>query len=166
MALMLTMLLGGLWHGANWTFVAWGGLHGLYLWAEKFINDKRKISKEEKERQNRNWVGFLYAFLTFMLVNITWVFFRSESFSRAWQIFESMFGMAADGKVLLTTVAIVKVAIVIPAILIFHWVLRNRKIIDVAYRMNWWSLGLVWSFLILMLVWAQESGSAFIYFQF
>ena len=78
--------------------------------------------------------------------------------SRAWQIFESMFGMAADGKVLLTTVAIVKVAIVIPAILIFHWVLRNRKIIDVAYKMNWFSLGLVWSFLILMLVWAQESG--------
>jgi hypothetical protein len=36
----------------------------------------------------------------------------------------------------------------------------------VAYRMNWFSLGLVWSFLILMLVWAQESGSAFIYFQF
>jgi alginate O-acetyltransferase complex protein AlgI len=34
MALMLTMLLGGLWHGANWTFVAWGGLHGLYLWGE------------------------------------------------------------------------------------------------------------------------------------
>lgn len=166
MALMLTMLLGGLWHGANWTFVAWGGLHGLYLWAEKFINDRRKISKEEKERQNRNWIGFLYAFLTFMLVNITWVFFRSESFSRAWQIFESMFGMVPDGKVLLTTVAIVKVAIVIPAILIFHWFLRNRKIIDVAYRMNWFSLGLVWSFLVLMLVWAQESGSAFIYFQF
>jgi alginate O-acetyltransferase complex protein AlgI len=166
MALMLTMLLGGLWHGANWTFAAWGGLHGLYLWAEKFINDRRKISKEEKERQNRNWIGLLYAFLTFMLVNITWVFFRSESFSRAWQIFESMFGMATDGKVLLTTVAIVKVAIIIPAILIFHWVLRNRKIIDVAYRMNWFSLGLVWSFLILMLVWAQESGSAFIYFQF
>jgi len=165
-ALMLTMLLGGLWHGANWTFVAWGGLHGLYLWAEKFITDRRKPTTEEKVRQNRQWIGFLYAFLTFMLVNITWVFFRSESFGKAWQLLESMFGMASEGKVLLTTMAIVKVAIIVPAILIFHWILRNRKVIEVAYQMKWWSLGLVWSFLVLMLMWAQESGSAFIYFQF
>ncbi|MBK9568788.1 MAG: MBOAT family protein [Chitinophagaceae bacterium] len=40
--LMLTMLLGGLWHGANWTFVVWGGLHGFYLWVEKAIADFRK----------------------------------------------------------------------------------------------------------------------------
>jgi alginate O-acetyltransferase complex protein AlgI len=166
MALMLTMLLGGLWHGANWTFVAWGGLHGLYLWAEKFISDRRKTTDEEKARQQRQWIGFLYAFFTFMLVNITWVFFRSETFGKAWLILESMFGMVDGGKMVLTTMAIVKVAIVIPALLIFHWVMRNRKVIEVAYKMKWWSLGLVWSFLILMLIWAQESGGAFIYFQF
>jgi len=40
--LMITMLLGGLWHGANWTFVVWGGLHGFYLWVEKIIADIRK----------------------------------------------------------------------------------------------------------------------------
>lgn len=165
-ALMATMLLGGLWHGANWTFVAWGGLHGLYLWAEKFISDRRKSSEEEKQRENKQWLGFLYAFFTFMLVNITWVFFRSESFGKAWQILESMFGMAPEGKMLLTTIAIVKVAIVIPGILIFHWFMRNSKVIDVAYKMKWWSLGLAWSVLILMLIWAQESGGAFIYFQF
>ncbi len=166
MALMLTMLLGGLWHGANWTFVVWGGLHGLYLWAEKFVTDRRKSKSEIHKEEHRQWIGFLYAFCTFMLVNITWVFFRSESFGKAWQILESMSGMAPDGKFLLTTMAIIKVAVVIPAILIFHWFLRNRKIMEVAYNMKWWSLGLVWSFLILMLVWAQESGSAFIYFQF
>jgi alginate O-acetyltransferase complex protein AlgI len=166
MALMATMLLGGLWHGANWTFVAWGGLHGLYLWAEKFISDRRKSTEEEKARQNRQWTGFLYAFFTFMLVNITWVFFRSDSFGKAWLMLESMFGMANGGQMVLTTMAIVKVAILIPAILIFHWFMRNRKVIEVAYRMKWWSLGLAWSFLVLMLIWAQESGGAFIYFQF
>lgn len=40
--LMVTMLLGGLWHGANWTFVAWGGLHGIYLWIEKMFRDRRE----------------------------------------------------------------------------------------------------------------------------
>ncbi|HEX9979412.1 MAG TPA: MBOAT family O-acyltransferase [Flavobacterium sp.] len=163
-ALMATMLLGGLWHGANWTFVAWGGLHGLYLWAEKFFKDRRK--SQETEKQHRQWAGFLYAFLTFMLVNITWVFFRSDSFGKAWLLLESMFGMAPDGKVLLTTMAIIKVGIVIPAILIFHWIMRNRKVLETAYTMKWWSLGMVWSALVLMIIWAQESGSAFIYFQF
>ncbi len=166
MALMLTMLLGGLWHGANWTFVAWGGLHGLYLWAEKFISDKRRPTAEDRERRNKQWTGFLYAFFTFMLVNVTWVFFRSESFGTAWRILESMFGMVDGGKMVLTTMALVKVAIVIPALLIFQWVMRNRKVVEEAYRMKWWSLGLAWSFLVLMLIWAQESGGAFIYFQF
>ncbi len=166
MALMLTMLLGGLWHGANWTFVAWGGLHGLYLWAEKFISDKRRPTAEDRERRNKQWTGFLYAFFTFMLVNVTWVFFRSESFGTAWRLLESMFGMVDGGKMVLTTMALVKVAIVIPALLIFQWVMRNRKVVEEAYRMKWWSLGLAWSFLVLMLIWAQESGGAFIYFQF
>ena len=164
-ALMLTMLLGGLWHGANWTFVAWGGLHGLYLWTEKFLRDRRKSSDAEASK-NVQWLGFLYAFFTFMMVNITWVFFRSDSFGKAWQLLYSMSGMADGGQVLLTTIAIVKVAVVIPGILIFHWIMRNRKVIDEAYKMKWWSLGTVWAFLILMLIWAQESGSAFIYFQF
>jgi alginate O-acetyltransferase complex protein AlgI len=43
--LMVTMLLGGLWHGANWTFVAWGGLHGLYLWIEKFFTDRKEKAR-------------------------------------------------------------------------------------------------------------------------
>jgi alginate O-acetyltransferase complex protein AlgI len=166
MALMVTMLLGGLWHGANWTFVAWGGLHGLYLWAEKFVRDRSASKSETRKKQSRQWPGFLYAFCTFMLVNVTWVFFRSESFGKAWQIFGSMFGLAPDGKLLLTSIAIIKVAVVIPGILIFHWFLRDRKVIEVAYNMRWWSLGLAWSVLLLMLIWAQESGSAFIYFQF
>ncbi len=43
--LMVTMLLGGLWHGANWTFVVWGALHGFYLWVEKAFRDARNKSK-------------------------------------------------------------------------------------------------------------------------
>lgn len=166
-ALMATMLLGGLWHGANWTFVAWGGLHGLYLWIEKFFRDRRRQQHDSGiDSKNWPWLGFLSAFFTFMLVNITWVFFRSETFGKAWQMLQSMFGITKGGEVLLTTMAIVKVAVIIPAILICHWFMRNTQVLDRAYKMKWWSLGVAWSFLVLMLVWAQESGSAFIYFQF
>lgn len=165
-ALMGTMLLGGLWHGANWTFVAWGGLHGVYLWVEKFFRDRRALTPNEVAKQDNQFVGFFYAFLTFMLVNITWVFFRSHTFRKAWQMLESMFAIATDGKPLLTTLAILKVAIIVPFILLFHWFMRNTKVLDVAHKLSWWSLGIVWSVLILFLIWAQESGSSFIYFQF
>ncbi len=165
-ALMMTMLIGGLWHGANWTFVAWGGLHGLYLWVEKFFRDRRSADSDENELKSSSISGFFYALLTFMLVNITWVFFRSDSFGKSYQMLQAMFGIINVGKPILTTLAILKVALVVPAIILFHWFMRNTKVLDVAHKMSWWSLGIVWSFLILLLIWAQESGSSFIYFQF
>jgi len=165
-ALMVTMLLGGLWHGANWTFVVWGGLHGLYLWVEKFFRDVQNVKNKDIVKQDHHWSGFLYAFLTFMLINITWVFFRSHTFGKAWQMLESMFGTGAEGKALLTSLAIVKVMIVVPLILVFHWFMRNTKVLEVAYKLSWWSLSIVWSVVVLLLIWSQESGSSFIYFQF
>ncbi|MEO7174081.1 MBOAT family O-acyltransferase [Flavobacterium sp.] len=163
-ALMMTMLLGGLWHGANWTFVAWGGLHGLYLWVEKFFKDRRGV-KPESDKTANTITNFCYAMLTFMLVNITWVFFRSKTFVGSWAMLQSMFGMI-DGKPLLTTLAILKVAVIIPFIVLFHWFLRNTKVLDVAYKLSWVWLSIVWSGMLLLLIWAQESGSSFIYFQF
>lgn len=167
-ALMLTMLLGGLWHGANWTFVAWGGLHGLYLWIEKYLRDRKKDNNNESNNapKDTGLIGFFYALLTFMLVNITWVFFRSHTFSKAWQMLISMTGTETDGKALLTTLAIIKVSIIIPAIVVTHWFMRNTKVLDVAHNLSWWKLGLAWSTIMLLLIWSQESGSSFIYFQF
>ena len=165
-ALMVTMLLGGLWHGANWTFVVWGGLHGLYLWAEKFFRDHRSIESYKTATHSHRWYKFFYALLTFMLINITWVFFRSDTFGKSWQMLESMFGIASEGKPLLTTLAIIKVAVVVPSIVLFHWFMRDTKVLDVAYKLSWWLLSIIWSALILLLIWAQESGSSFIYFQF
>jgi len=77
-----------------------------------------------------------------------------------------MFGFAADGKAILTSLALIKVAVVITVMVIAHWFLRNTKVLHVAHNFSWWKVGLAWSFLILSLIWAQESGSSFIYFQF
>ena len=76
-----------------------------------------------------------------------------------------MFGMA-NGKSLLTTLAILKVATIIPLMVMFHWFLRNSKVLEVAYKLSWVWLSVVWSVMLLLLIWAQESGSSFIYFQF
>lgn len=87
--LMVTMLLGGLWHGANWTFVAWGGLHGLYLVAN---HGWRGIREQLGWRwSGPMWLGnFLAWTLTFLCVVIGWVFFRAESFADARSLLAGM----------------------------------------------------------------------------
>ncbi len=162
-ALMVTMLLGGLWHGANWTFVVWGGLHGLYLWGERFF---RTGQPEGSRGDDAGWKGLVYALLTFMLVNITWVFFRSADFQKAWHLLISMFGMVPDGPPILTTLSLLKIFIIVPGMFVAHWLMRNKQVLDVAHRMSWPVLAVFWSFMILLLIWAQESSSSFIYFQF
>lgn len=83
--LMLTMLLGGLWHGANWTFVVWGALHGLYLSVHKFFLGDRRAETELRTRTPIGWVRDLgLMFVTFNLVALTWIFFRAENVSAAW----------------------------------------------------------------------------------
>ncbi|MEG0879827.1 MAG: MBOAT family O-acyltransferase [Janthinobacterium sp.] len=80
--LMLTMLLGGLWHGAGWTFVIWGGLHGLYLvlqqaWQRAFGTVTA-----------RWWPGIL----TFLAVMLAWIFFRAPDVATAWDITRALVG--------------------------------------------------------------------------
>ncbi|MDR0711767.1 MAG: MBOAT family protein [Prevotellaceae bacterium] len=77
--LMITMLLGGLWHGANYKFIAWGGLHGLALAADRFWKEHRATLRWGKVKLPR----FLIIFLTFHFVCLTWIFFRAADVSLA-----------------------------------------------------------------------------------
>lgn len=80
---IITMLIGGLWHGAGWTFVAWGGLHGLgiainHLWRKiPFLRNQKQGSARAIIYDKFSWG------LTFIFVSITWVFFRAHNFSDA-----------------------------------------------------------------------------------
>ncbi|WP_036485572.1 MBOAT family protein [Myxosarcina sp. GI1] len=89
--LLITMLLGGLWHGAGWTFVFWGGLHGIYLVVNHLYRSLRKYLGHNL--RNDGWllrgVGWL---VTFIAVVISWVFFRASSFDTALGILGAMFG--------------------------------------------------------------------------
>ncbi len=178
--IMITMLLGGLWHGANWTFVVWGALHGLYLWVEKIFQDIRKVpvalttggemtmdgAGTTETVKNKTVGNFMLALLTFFLINVTWVFFRAPDFTSAWRMLTSMFSHVPKGAVLLTTMSIIKIAVIIFFVVIFHWLMRNTRVLTVAAKLPWWLLGLIWSVLLLLLILSQESSSSFIYFQF
>ena len=89
---MTTMLLGGLWHGAGWTFVVWGGLHGIYL----VINHIWHWLKARlgHGRNKETFVARLGSCaLTFLVVVVGWVFFRAESFNAALNILAGMAGL-------------------------------------------------------------------------
>jgi D-alanyl-lipoteichoic acid acyltransferase DltB (MBOAT superfamily) len=89
--LMLTMLLGGLWHGAGWTFVVWGGLHGIYLAAHKYMTQNRKVGLGEAPRDAGAWGRYILGVVgTFHLVCLAWVFFRAESIDVAYQMLSTM----------------------------------------------------------------------------
>src|SRR5207249_1569695 len=92
--LMLTMLLGGLWHGASWNFVIWGGYHGVWLSLERMARGDRPAGQE------RSWWYPLQALATFGLVLIGWVFFRAKDLPESLYILRQMF-TGAPGRILL-----------------------------------------------------------------
>ena len=91
--LMATMLLGGLWHGAGWTFVLWGALHGLYLTVNHLW---REMVVERYLRWVPHWLGMLAGgMLTFAAVVSAWVLFRSSDLAQAFAILKAMYGIEA-----------------------------------------------------------------------
>lgn len=158
-ALMITMLLGGLWHGAAWTFVVWGALHGTYLIVERPF---RAFMKQNQTGVN----GLLLALFTFFLVNITWVFFRAQDFNTARNILQSMFGLHPEGSKVLHTLEIYKIFVISAGLFIAHYFMRNTNMKEVSAKMSPLVLGLIWGLLAFFIMISQGSGEQFIYFQF
>jgi alginate O-acetyltransferase complex protein AlgI len=159
-ALMATMLLGGLWHGASWTFVAWGGLHGAYLSAERFLR------KRFANYRPGAIALILFGLATWMLVNVTWVFFRAKTFDKAWTVLRGMVGANAAAKPILESFYLISVAVIVGGILLAHWTMRKRTLESVVARAHPAAISAVWALLAFAIVAAQGSGAAFIYFQF
>jgi D-alanyl-lipoteichoic acid acyltransferase DltB (MBOAT superfamily) len=88
------MLLGGLWHGASWTFVVWGGLHGIALCICKYLH-KRIANQETGRRTENRFTAALRFTIAITATNIfvcfCWIFFRAESFSAAREIIIAVF---------------------------------------------------------------------------
>ena len=97
--LLMTMLLGGLWHGASLNFILWGGLHGIFLCLDKmwhsvcsFLSPLAYLPSKKNPHPKKNWlVTMVGGLLTFHLVAACWVLFRAPSFEIAEQVFHQIF---------------------------------------------------------------------------
>lgn len=164
--LMLTMLLGGLWHGASWRFVIWGGLHGTYLIAERGL--RGLFPRPVKVPRPGRWSQLRLiplALLTYFLVLITWVFFRAHSVGDAFRILKKMFSVVPGGLGLGAFSAAV-VLIVTAGTLIWHWCVRDSSLEQVFARCPWWLTAIIFAILIWAIATAPGDNRAFIYFHF
>jgi D-alanyl-lipoteichoic acid acyltransferase DltB (MBOAT superfamily) len=108
--LMATMLLGGLWHGAAWTFVIWGGIHGLGLAVERFVRDRRAARglPPPADTALRRWAGRI---VTFHVVCFAWIFFRASSFERAGDVIAQLFTGWGQPSPLVTTSVVLAILV-------------------------------------------------------
>lgn len=157
--LMLTMLLGGLWHGASWTFVLWGFLHGFYLIVERLLRGRIKVNG------TNTLLNVFLAFLTFTCVNITWVFFRARSFEEAWNLLKSMFFLQGSKSILITN-HLVMVLGLMSIVFVTQFAMRKQSLVGVIEKMPKSMLILLWALMLFGLMTVQTSGQQFIYFQF
>ena len=91
--LLLTMFLGGLWHGAGWTFVLWGGLHGFYLVVNHAWQGLRKRAAFGSNGYAGSWSRVAGGTITFVAVVIAWVLFRADGLDSALEMYRAMFGL-------------------------------------------------------------------------
>lgn len=163
--LMLTMLLGGLWHGASWNFVIWGAIHGGLLVADKatlsFRN--RQVARLRIPGWAGSWLGIL---VTFHLVCFAWIFFRANTFADAASITA---GFAGDwGVPFVDYVTFAHGAIGLALLLIvdlFQW--KGRDPLELLGGSSLAVRGLCWNLMVFAIaLLGVEGGAQFIYFQF
>jgi alginate O-acetyltransferase complex protein AlgI len=160
--LVIVMFLGGLWHGAAWTFVVWGLLHGSYLVIERVF----RIFFEEKPWAATLPVRLLAGSATYVAVCIAWVFFRASDFTIASRMLTGMFGGHAQGDMILTTRELLQIGIVTAGLLSLHCLMRDDAFETTVMKLPGWAVAAIWSILAVAIIFTQGSSNAFIYFQF
>ncbi|MDO3383566.1 MBOAT family O-acyltransferase [Gilvimarinus algae] len=160
--LMLTMLIGGLWHGAAWTFVVWGGLHGLLLILERALGSI--LPTTIKNTALSRWC---YRLCTLLCVLVTWVWFRSPSLEEALhstvllfdlpQLLNSTTDMSGAEWLALTSAL---------GLIAGQWLMGDRQAAEVIVKTPTVLVGLLTGALLALIILSPGESHAFIYFQF
>ena len=153
--LMLTMLIGGLWHGAGWNWVVWGGLQGLMMIIERALG-------LSETRPKKLVVIVIRWMITFNLVCLSWVFFRAANFDQAIEILTRI-GTGADGNLFVFWKPIIALALLLCVEMLG---IRRRfvSLIQRSPRLSMWLT--MFALVFFLLVFRGAQSPEFIYFQF
>ena len=176
--ILSTMLICGLWHGASWTFVIWGGIHGIYL-AFSFATKKlrKKITKKLNMGKHSPVANAFRMLITFSLVTFAWIFFKANTFSDAVYIITHLFTgwskiLHAVRFIEAVQLGLLKkelaVAFISIAAMFFVQILQKELPFE-QWISNRKTL-VRWSFYLILLVWiltfSDTGAESFIYFRF
>ena len=163
--LMVTMLIGGLWHGAGWQFIIWGGYHGLllvmyHLWA-RWANEKNF-----KWRKSRLWKIISIVFV-FHLVTLGWVYFRATNMAEASRVIGQITNEIIHGNVFQYADTLAVIAILVGLLMQYIPLTVRAKIERFIGRRSAWVQGVIMAICIALIEYFGPIGVApFIYFQF
>lgn len=168
--LMITFLASGLWHGANWTFVVWGGIHGAAQVVENALIPREK-------RSSRGIVRWLRILAVFTFCTLAWVFFVSDSIGDAFYVFGHLFdGISSpvrylkDGfmNISMGEQELLMVAFCVLLLSIFDLLSLKRDVIEMVSRKGMVTRWLIYILFLLIIVFFSQKGIAaeFVYFQF
>lgn len=167
--LIITFLLSGLWHGASWNYVCWGGLHGVLQIAENMLH----LKTYEVERK---WLRYIRVTSTFFVIVITWIFFRTDIQSSLYVIANMFQGVSNPITYITAAItgigadmySLVTLAVLLLLLLIYDYLSLKR---DVLLSLSGCSREIRWIiyvvFVVLICVFSQKGEAAeFVYFQF
>jgi alginate O-acetyltransferase complex protein AlgI len=172
--LFITFLISGLWHGANWTYVVWGGLNGIYLIFESFTTEIRKKLAEFLKINQILW-KFLSILTTNILIGFAWVFFRSKNIYDAIYILKNMFknlyystlSLKSENLGLDLYGYLMAFGSIIFLFLVENWQAKHSALLWLKTKPVYIRYGLYCMLILAILGWGSfESKQQFIYFQF
>lgn len=163
----IIFLVSGFWHGANWTFILWGGLNALFILPSIiFKTNRNNMDIVAKGKILPNFKEFFQIVYTFLLASFAWIFFRSESLSQAFSYINKMFNSIHLPDVSIFNLSLFPLLLLL---ILVEWKGRenNYAIEKLFYKsktcIRW---GFYYILIILMLVFGQKNSQEFIYFQF
>lgn len=175
--LMVTFLASGLWHGASWTFVLWGGIHGACQVAENTIKEWRKKAGKEKNALKTDAVSKMTHFgkvlLIFCIVSFAWMFFRANSISDAVYILQHMFLggslQTAMAEMTMSWLSVAKTGAAIVFLMVYDFFSQKHDLLKEMDRLKLplrWLVYIATAVLIIVLNIHNGTTQEFIYFKF
>ena len=160
--LSLTMLLGGLWHGASWLFVLWGAAHGALLVIEHAC---KQLFAGQRQFLDRKTVQGMLGVVTFIFICLTWVLFRADSLDSATHLFVAML-RPFQAAALVTLNDITTVVLVMVGLITAHICMRHRSFDKTLKALPWPFLATLIAVMLLAILLSPGEERDFIYFEF
>lgn len=159
--IIVTMTLAGLWHGAGWSYIIWGGIHGSYLVAERLL--KKHFGAI---RTDGKLVQFASALLTFCLFSLTGILFRPIGLANAVRMYANIIkGKASEAELYYPFEAFFAIFVIV-GIFLFHWLMRDSSLEALAAKFHWSVFALIIAAMFIIIILNPGGSRAFVYFQF